>query len=201
MKATNEIKPRLDVVSRAITSIVEGVCKENDFDIQYSGIESTDGLPVRQLPAIWDALKTAKARMNHQMNQLISRITHRWNLASSIHRLPAEVLAIIFQEFEPIPGHPDGDSSLLNLLLVLRAWYDAITGSPQLWRSFGAHTPYNIARLVVDHSKALPISVDWRPPREPPKRDLGKVLDLAIENSARVKSLTASVPHEGDPHL
>ncbi|KIO17272.1 hypothetical protein M407DRAFT_33072 [Tulasnella calospora MUT 4182] len=201
--------PRPDVVSQAIATIVEGVCKENDFDIQYSGVESTYGLPVRRLPTFWDALKAAKARMNQQMDQLIAHFIHRWNRASSIHRLPVEVLAIIFQEFEPSPPHPDGDSSLFDLLLVCRTWYDAITGSPQLWRFFGAHTPYNIARLIVDRSKALPISVDWRPPisadwhlpAEPPKWDLGKVLDLAIENSTRIKSLTADVPWMGNRHL
>ncbi|KIO28203.1 hypothetical protein M407DRAFT_22538 [Tulasnella calospora MUT 4182] len=193
--------PRLDVVSRAMTTIVEGVFKENDLDTQYSGVESTDGLPVRRLPAVWDALKAAKARMDQQMDQLIARLTHRWNLASPIHRLPAEVLVIIFQEFEPIPGHPDGDSSLLDLLLVCQTWYDAITGSPRLWRSFGAHTPYSIARLVVDRSKTLPISVDWRPPTEPPKGDLGKVLDLAIENSTRIKNLETDAPYAGDLHL
>lgn len=36
MKAVREINlPQLDIVSQAVLTIVEGVCKENDLDIQY----------------------------------------------------------------------------------------------------------------------------------------------------------------------
>ncbi|KAG8913083.1 hypothetical protein FRC01_004752 [Tulasnella sp. 417] len=157
----------------------------------FSGVESTDTLPVRCLAAVGEALKAAKARMNQQVDELIAHLSHRWNLASSIHRLPSEVLAMVFREFEPYsPGH----THLLDLLLVCRVWYDTIMGSPELWGSFAAYTPYNIARLVIDRSQTLPISVDWDTSVEaryrwPRRRDPTKVLGLAIENSMRIKSI------------
>ncbi|KAG8922889.1 hypothetical protein FRC01_013480, partial [Tulasnella sp. 417] len=189
MKETNP--PRLDIVSQAIVTLVEGICKENDFAIQYSGIESTDTLPIWCLATVGDTLKAAKSRMNQRVDQLIAHLSHRWNLASLIHRLPSEVLAMVFREFEPYsPGH----THLLDLLLVCRVWYDTIMGSPELWGSFAAYTPYNIARLIIDRSKTLPLSVDWNTGVKAPRsRDSSKVFGLAIENSMRIKSLNAHV--------
>ncbi|KAG9019961.1 hypothetical protein FS837_008729, partial [Tulasnella sp. UAMH 9824] len=184
--------------------MIEGICKENDFDIQYKRVDSTDSVPVRRLPTMWDALKAAKARMNQQMDQLIARLARRWNLASSVHQLPVEVLAIIFKEFQPSSPHSEGSNSLFNLLLVCRAWYKTITAFPELWCSYDARMPDNIAQRVIDHSKPLPISVNWdtvHGPYGPVRRDLGKLLDLAIENSTRIKSLASCVPDYGYPDL
>ncbi|KAG8913082.1 hypothetical protein FRC01_004751, partial [Tulasnella sp. 417] len=197
MKETNT--PRLDIVSQAIVTLVEGVCKENDFDIQYSGIESTDALPIWCLATVGETLKAAKARMNQRVDQLIAHLSHRWNLASLIHRLPSEVLAMVFREFEPYsPGH----THLLDLLLVCRVWYDTIMGSPELWGSFAAYTPHNIARLIIDRSKTLPLSVDWNTGvKAPISRDSSKVFGLAIENSMRIKSLDVDVLTRNDSGL
>ncbi|KIO17270.1 hypothetical protein M407DRAFT_33070 [Tulasnella calospora MUT 4182] len=194
MKAESEIKwPQQDVVSRAISTVVEGICTDNHLDIQYSGIDSTDMFPAGCLPTIGDALKAAKARMNDHMDQLIAHLAHLWNRASSVHRLPVDILAIIFEEFELSPPHRD--SSLLNVLPVCRTWYDTATGSPKLWRKFGSLMPPNIVRLVIDRSQSLPISVDWyawnRSHLSEGSRDTSKVLDLALENSMRLKEFDA----------
>ncbi|KAG9039313.1 hypothetical protein FS837_001018 [Tulasnella sp. UAMH 9824] len=209
-----EIKsPQKDMVFRAISTFVEGICEENDCDLRFSGIEWADAVPVRCLGTFRDELKAVQARMNQQIDKIISRLAQRWNIVSpSIHKLPLEVLVMILGEFEPsdpnrpantndLTPPPSGyqpakETSLFDLLLVCRTWYDAILGSPGLWGYFdGTMTP-KIASLVIDRSQLLPISVRWdtyRTSRRCNTFNFASFVEMALKNSMRVRSIDISV--------
>ncbi|KAG9022160.1 hypothetical protein FS837_006569 [Tulasnella sp. UAMH 9824] len=197
MKAVREINvPQEDVISQAILAIVDEVCKENGLDIRYSGIESTEALPLPRLPIIWDGLKAVKAQVAQQIDQLIAHLASRWNASCSINKLPVEVLVMIFKEFEFDLPHTGGSSRLLNLLLVCRAWYEVIMGSPQLWCSLDSKMPHHIAQLVIDRSRMLPLSVHWHTYNmfyRQNERDSSKLFELTIGNSRRIRSLDVRV--------
>ncbi|KAG9039314.1 hypothetical protein FS837_001019 [Tulasnella sp. UAMH 9824] len=180
--------PRQGAVSQALSTLVEGICKDNDYEIRYSGMESADTLPVDGLLTIRDELNAAKVRLNHQIDKLVAHLAYLRNLSSPVHRLPPDVWVIILQEFGPWSPKRWVNTSLFPLLLVCRTWYDTVTGSPQLWGRHGINTNmhYEIARLVIDRSRMHPISVGWYASRE---RDLSKMLDLAIANSTRIRSI------------
>ncbi|KAG8922890.1 hypothetical protein FRC01_013481 [Tulasnella sp. 417] len=199
VKSMKEAKAfRKDIVSRTISTLVDGICEENDCDLQYSGIEWAEAAPVGQLATFRDELEAAKAEMNQQLDNLIARLARRLNrVTSSIHRLPVEVLVMIFEEFEPDEPHTDDNTSLFDLLLICRTWYDAIIGSPQLWGCVSVDMPPKIASLVLDRSRFHPISLNWHSyasPREPTTRELIKLLDLAIENSTRLRQIDIHAP-------
>ncbi|KIO27145.1 hypothetical protein M407DRAFT_23561 [Tulasnella calospora MUT 4182] len=204
-KPMDEMKAvRKDAASRALSVLIGGIYKENGCDILYSGIESAKAIPVDRLPTIRVELKAAKALINQQVDQLIARIAFRWNKASLVHQLPVEVLAMILAKFQPSPPISDGSPSLLKLLLVCRTWYDTIMGSPQLWGYLDAQMPHKIAQLVINRSQPLPFSVNWHTYEMPigPKRwGLPKMLDLAIENSTRVKKVDIRAPRWSRPNL
>ncbi|KAG9023084.1 hypothetical protein FS837_006008 [Tulasnella sp. UAMH 9824] len=177
MQAVREINvPQEDVISQAILAIVDEVFKENGLDIRYSGVESTDALPLPRLPILWDALKAAKAQVAQQIDQLIAHLAGRWNTSCSINKLPVDVLVMIFKEFEFDLPHTGGSSRLLNLLLVCRAWYEAIMGSPNSGAPWIQKCPTTL------HSSS-----------STNERDSSKLLELTIGNSRRIRSLDVRV--------
>lgn len=104
--------PRKDVVSRAVSTLVNGICEENEYDLQYSGIPWVDAVPVGNLVTFRNELEAAKAQMNQQLENLIARLAHRLNrVKSSVHSLPVEVLVTIFEEFEPSAPIPASSTS------------------------------------------------------------------------------------------
>ncbi|KIO17274.1 hypothetical protein M407DRAFT_22541 [Tulasnella calospora MUT 4182] len=188
---------RKGLVSQAISVLVDGICKQNDCGIQYSGIEWADALPADRFLAIGDDLKAVQVQLNQQVNKLTARLAYRRNLSSLVHRLPPEVLMTILEEFKPTPPHPDNDDSLFDLLLVCRTWYETIIGSSQLWGYFAAKMPYKIARLVIDRSQMHPISVYWHTNQmdiRSASGHLSKMIDLAVANSTRIRSVDIRVP-------
>ncbi|KAG8914481.1 hypothetical protein FRC01_004039 [Tulasnella sp. 417] len=195
---------RKDVISQALSVLVEGICNQNGYGFSYSGVESVEALPVDRLPTIADELKAAKAIINQQLDQLAARILYLWNTACLVHQLPVEVLAMIFGEFRPTPPGSDSSTSLLDLLLVCRTWHDVIVGSPQLWDYFGAEMSYKIAQLVINRSQTSSFSVKWDTwnlPLEPRKSGLCRMMDLLIENSTRVQKIDIRASRSGRPSL
>lgn len=163
-------------------------------------MESADALPIGGLLTIRDELNAAKVHLNQQIDKLVTHLAYLHSPPPRVHRLPPEVWGMILQGFGPWSPHQWDQKSLLPLLLVCRKWYDIITGSPQLWGEISTDMPYEIARLAIDRSQKRPISVDWRVsyvPHTSRRRDLSNMLDLAIANSTRIRSLAVSVPHAG----
>ncbi|KAG8946766.1 hypothetical protein FRC04_011422 [Tulasnella sp. 424] len=191
-----------DAVSRAFSTLVEGICNENGYDLQYSAVESVDVIPVHHLTAIEAALSAAKEQLNQRMNKLFARFRYRSNLESPVHRLPADVLMMIFQEFKPV--RPPANSSIFNLLLVCRTWYDIIIPSPQLWQDFSADMPLKIARLVIDRSRMHPVTVYWPisgTHYRPQRLESSEVLDMVIEHSIRIKKLIVRSANSSYPNI
>ncbi|KAG8950581.1 hypothetical protein FRC00_007630, partial [Tulasnella sp. 408] len=186
-----EIKsPRKDMVSQAISTLIDGICQENDCDLRFSGIEWADAVPVGCLGSFRDKLKAVQAQMNQQIDKITGRLARRWNLGTpSLHKLPLEVLVMIFGEFEPSAPNPGANTSLFDLLLVCRTWSDAIIGSPQRWEYLHQSMPHKIAKLVIDRSQLRPISIKWlsdgvyRGPEI--LLNLANILELAIQNASR----------------
>ncbi|KAG8950582.1 hypothetical protein FRC00_007631, partial [Tulasnella sp. 408] len=167
-------------------------------DYGKSGIEWADAVPVGCLGTFRDELKAVQAQLNQKLDKIIGLIAHRWNLVTpSIHKLPLEVLVMIFGEFEPSAPNPGVNTSLFDLLLVCRTWYDAIIESPRLWGYVDESMSQKIARLVIDRSQLHPISVNWhsyRIPQWPKEFNFVGFLDLTLENLARVRSVDISLP-------
>ncbi|KAG9039315.1 hypothetical protein FS837_001020 [Tulasnella sp. UAMH 9824] len=198
---TEITQPQNDVVTQAISTLVKGIYEENGYHLPKSGTDWRDAVPPGSLLTFKDELKAAKARMSQQLEILMARVAHHANLvASLVHRLPVEVLAMVFGEFEPSKPHTRGNTSLFDLLLVCRTWYDGIIGSPRLWGWLDAEMPYKIARMVMDRSRRCPIALSWhsfRLPRGSRRLEQFKLLDLAIENSTRIKRVDIHLPRWG----
>lgn len=96
------------------------------------------------------------------MDLSAARMQHLRNLASPIHQLPLDILAIILKGF-PVWSPSEETTSLLDLLTVGRAWRDAILNLPQLWTAFPLDIPPKLAPLVLERSKNLPLTITCLP--------------------------------------
>ncbi|KAG9002001.1 hypothetical protein FRB90_011458 [Tulasnella sp. 427] len=153
-----------DVVSQAIATLSEGICKMTfDDDVRYRGLETGDAIPWNHLHAIRQEFQNAKARINKEIDQVLLRISTKINRASSIQRLPAEVFMMILHEFKPVrrPPSKSYDTNLFDLLLVCRSWNDLIMDSPQLWCYLDSRMPHRIAQLALDRSKPHKLNIAW----------------------------------------
>ncbi|KAG9016266.1 hypothetical protein FRB90_003556 [Tulasnella sp. 427] len=179
--------------------VIEGVCKRYGsdmrvifYDLAYSGVKSSDGVPSTDLPSIGRDLRAAKAHINKEIDDMVAHLAHRQNRDSSLYRLPVEVSIMLFKEFKPKIPTSKCDS-LFDLLLVCRLWHQIITSTPQLWSHFDGTVPYSIAKLVIERSQSHPLTVscslsDTEMVSEH-KRQLDSVLGLAILNSTRIKTI------------
>ncbi|KAG8942803.1 hypothetical protein FRC04_003498 [Tulasnella sp. 424] len=146
------------------------------------------------LPDNVEALALVKSCINNELDMLISSMQHRRNLAAPIHKLPIEVLVMIFAHFTASSSLSD-DYNLLDLTTVNKLWYDAIVHSPQLWTVLESDFPLKINKLVVQRSKNLPISLIWdNTGYESEQPELAGILELAVQNSVRLKSIEMTVP-------
>ncbi|KAG8914480.1 hypothetical protein FRC01_004038 [Tulasnella sp. 417] len=122
----------------------------------------------------------------------------RRNLAAPIHRLPIEVLVLIFAAYAESSSLAD-DHSLLDLTTVSKAWYNSIVHSPELWTILQSDFSPKIAKLVLQRSKNLPLSLIWNNTdcEESDEEELEEILELALQNSRRLKSIDMIVPEWG----
>ncbi|KAG8907318.1 hypothetical protein FRC01_007731, partial [Tulasnella sp. 417] len=119
----------------------------------------------------------------------------RRNLAAPIHKLPIEVMVMIFAAYSkssPLAYYP----SLLDLTTVNKLWYDAIVYSPQLWTVLESDFSPKIAKLVIERSKALPLSLVWhdKERNEQEEQELERFLALVVQHSHRFKSINMIFP-------
>ncbi|KAG8962152.1 hypothetical protein FRC05_005493 [Tulasnella sp. 425] len=189
--------PQKEAVAEALSILMGSVNKENDtqeIPVAFASLAS--------LPDNVEALALAKACINKELDTLISSMQHRSNLAAPIHKLPIEVLVMIFAHFTASSSLSD-NCSLLELTTVNKLWYDAIVHSPQLWTVVESYFSPKIAKLVVQRSKNLPLSLIWdnRGCDENEQPELAEILDLLVQNSARLRSIKITVPTRSEPSV
>ncbi|KAG8938370.1 hypothetical protein FRC00_000222, partial [Tulasnella sp. 408] len=186
-------RPSKNAITKALDILLESIQEENKGLSASSCIHPLNTIPFEQLATHVELLRSAKTHLNNEADELISHIQHRRNLAAPIHRLPPEIFGTILENFAA-DGKLDGEHGLLPLLNVGRLWYSAITNSPRLWTSLDAALPSKIARLVIDRSNNLPIlSLDWNTTKGYDEENHEKILELAIQNSTRLKSMELQV--------
>ncbi|KAG9002000.1 hypothetical protein FRB90_011457 [Tulasnella sp. 427] len=153
------------LISQAIAMVFEAACKANGCDVPYCGSESVLMIPLDRLEATRTQFLSAKSRIEEGMNQLMLNLSLQLNHTSPIHRLPSEVLTIIFQEFKP-GRQVSPDTNLFDL-----------TG----------HTA-----LALLRSNPQPIHVELMPKLRGSIEEWKDVLDALVRSSERFKDLEIS---------
>ncbi|KAG9034260.1 hypothetical protein FS837_002252 [Tulasnella sp. UAMH 9824] len=189
-------RPSKDAITKALNITLESIQGEGNSALSCT--HPLNAIPFEQLATEVELLRSAKAHLHKEADERISHIQHRRNLAAPVHRLPQEIFGMILESFAA-DRHVGEEHGLLQLLHVGRLWYTAITNSPRLWTSVDAALPSKIARLVIDRSKNLPIlSLDWNTTDGYDEGEHEKILELAIQNSKRFKSMELRVSSD-DP--
>ncbi|KAG9047251.1 hypothetical protein FS837_002724 [Tulasnella sp. UAMH 9824] len=147
--------------------------------------------PSTSLPDNVEALKLAKLYINTELDALISCMQHRRNLAASIHKLPIEVMDMIFAAYTESSSLND-IPSLFDLAAVNKLWYDTIVHSPQLWTTLESDFTPKIAKLVLQRSKNLPFDLIWDT-ADCDESESKELLDVVAQNSTRLKSVKMTV--------
>ncbi|KAG8907319.1 hypothetical protein FRC01_007732 [Tulasnella sp. 417] len=126
---------------------------------------------------------------------------HRRNLSASIHKLPTDVMVMIFAAYTESSSLVD-TPNLLDLTTVNKLWYDTIINSPQLWTVLESDFPPKIARLVIGRSKNFPLTLIWDTAScaESESRELKEVLKVVAPNSTRLKSIKMKVTEFWGPN-
>lgn len=153
--------------------------------------------PLSSLPDNVEALKLARLCINRELGALLSCVQHRRNLATSIHKLPIEVMIMIFAaytEFSSLTDIP----CLLHLMTVNKLWYDIIVHSPHLWTVLESDFTPKILNLVLQRSKNLPLSLIWDSAgcEERESKELKEVLEVVSQNSIRLESIKMVVAEQ-----
>ncbi|KAG8906431.1 hypothetical protein FRC01_008024, partial [Tulasnella sp. 417] len=148
-----------------------------------------------------DALRVAKSSLDKEADGLIFRIQVHRNVATPTYRIPAEVFEMIFKETLEITEDERraGDvRTLLRLTEVCRHWYTTIINCPRLWTSLDSALPPNVAELVFERSRNLPIlSLDWETAEEDVSdREKKQTLWMVHNNSRRFKSMSFKIQDE-----
>ncbi|KAG8912515.1 hypothetical protein FRC01_005066, partial [Tulasnella sp. 417] len=196
--------PSKDAIAKALDILLGSIQEENKSTFTYSCTHPLGAIPFEQLATAVEALDLAKSHLVKAAEDLISRIQHHRNLAAPIHRLPQEIFGMILEKFAANRS-VSGEHGLIWLLQVGRIWHDAIVSSPRLWTWWDSALPAKIARLVIERSKGLPIlsfiwnTADYSDDSDGSEEHEGYegILELAIQNSMRFKSMDLRVWSDG----
>ncbi|KAG8988165.1 hypothetical protein FRB90_002934, partial [Tulasnella sp. 427] len=188
--------PHKDAVGRALSILVKSLNEENGSDYVFQKVPA-NLVPLQSLPDNVAALRLAKTVMDKELDAIISYMQRRRNTASPIERLPPEILLAILDSLLPSIS----SAELLHLTTVSTLWYDTMVHSPQLWTVLKSPLSPQIAGLFVKRSGSLPLSLDWNDndfdvPDQ--REEMKRVLEIPIQNSSRLKSISASI-FESEP--
>ncbi|KAG9047244.1 hypothetical protein FS837_002717 [Tulasnella sp. UAMH 9824] len=177
--------PSEDATVKALDILLDSIQKEN-------GVEFMSSIPVQQLAKSADALSLARSHLHKKVDDLISRIQHHRNRAAPLHRLPQEIFETILEKYAVRYG-PKG---LFRLIQVGRLWHTTIVNCPHLWTRVASRYPARVVRLIIMRSKSLStleFNWHWAHPRS---KEGEEILEMAVANSARFKSMEITVRQE-----
>ncbi|KAG8901195.1 hypothetical protein FRC00_008450 [Tulasnella sp. 408] len=91
---------------------------------------------------------------------------------------------------------------LFDLTTVNKLWHNAIVHSPQLWTVLESDFTPKIAKLVLQRSKNLPLSLIWDTADcdESESKELKEILEMVAQNSTRLQSIKMTVPECWKPN-
>ncbi|KDQ17438.1 hypothetical protein BOTBODRAFT_172478 [Botryobasidium botryosum FD-172 SS1] len=118
------------------------------------------------------------------------------NLRAPVHRLPTEIISLIFRFIEPDSLHTTLDTCArysvpLNVSSVSRRWRQVALSTPEIWSKIDMHS-MSLAALFIERSKRAPldVAVDQDP----------NMMALVLPHIDRWRALRAIIPTRlGEP--
>ncbi|KAJ8095189.1 hypothetical protein PM082_010411 [Marasmius tenuissimus] len=175
---------------------------------------------MRDWQAEINRLRSAMHRLENRRNGLKKTMERCRSLLSPVHRLPAEVLALIFSFCSEAPGlvRPSCCPVALQVVRVCGRWRDVGLGTPSLWSSIGiafqdwrdkAKSLIALTQLFMERSKQSPLDL-WiefgteDAAESDPGHESGHpfmpVIAALSRNCGRWRSLTIRIPRPFAQH-
>ncbi|KAK1221099.1 hypothetical protein PQX77_016146 [Marasmius sp. AFHP31] len=175
---------------------------------------------MREWQVEMNRLQSAMYRLENRRNGLKKTMERCRSLLSPVHRLPAEVLALIFSFCSEAPGlvHPSCCPVALQVVRVCGRWRDVGLGTPSLWSSIGitfqdwrdkARSLMALTQLFMERSKQSPLDLwiefgtedaaDSDPGRES-EHPLVPVIAALSRNCSRWRSVSIRIPRSFAQH-
>ncbi|KAG8961752.1 hypothetical protein FRC00_011398 [Tulasnella sp. 408] len=152
--------PSDDAVAKAFSVLMASMSEENGRAFVSGDNNAYELLSSPELARNVHAVWLAQSCMVRKMDLYVARMQHQRNLTLPVHRLPLDVLALIFEEF-PVWSPSKDTTSILDLLKVDHGWRTAILNLPELWTAFPLDLPPKLAPLVLARSKNLPLTLTY----------------------------------------
>ncbi|KAG9047248.1 hypothetical protein FS837_002721 [Tulasnella sp. UAMH 9824] len=153
--------PSQDAIAKALGILLDSIQEENGLDFALSYNPSLSVIPLERLVSNVDALRVATSHLDQGAGKSIRRIQVYRNSVASIHRIPAEVFELILHKATD-ENAVESARTLYTLMSVCRHWHSTIVSCPRLCTRLDPDLPVEVARLVIERSKSLPIlSLRW----------------------------------------
>ncbi|KAG8924011.1 hypothetical protein FRC01_012057 [Tulasnella sp. 417] len=111
-------------------------------------------------------------------------------MATPLYRIPAEVFEEIFKAMIEGGEALDNARTLMKLMGVCRHWHATILNCPRLWTRLDSDLPPEIAALIIERSRGLPIlSLRWEADGRDHSNTDTAVLHMVTQNSRQLKSM------------
>ncbi|KDQ17439.1 hypothetical protein BOTBODRAFT_172479 [Botryobasidium botryosum FD-172 SS1] len=169
----------------------------NSVDVQSSSTATPElDLSVRDDGPEVAALRLALGAIEAYIHKEIAAHQQCRNLRAPIHRLPTEIISLIFQFIEPDYFRTTSDANTrknapLNVSSVSRRWRQVALSTPEIWSKIDMRST-SLAALFIERSKRAPldVAVDQEP----------KMMALVLPHIDRWRALRAIIPaHRGKP--
>ncbi|KAG8948732.1 hypothetical protein FRC04_009343 [Tulasnella sp. 424] len=189
--------PRKEAITKALAILMESINEENGSQLPYEDTAAFDSASPETLAEFDNALSIANSSLSQFFNGLIADIRYRRNRPVPIHQIPAEVFTTIVICLTSDYSPKEGERDMLNLMGVSRRWRDIILNSPELWTNIRSDHPPEHAKLIIERSKAHPLSLDWNTSRfhdlDSNNEEFQGTLELVTRNSSRLRSIKVTV--------
>ncbi|KAG9016270.1 hypothetical protein FRB90_003560 [Tulasnella sp. 427] len=143
------------------------------------------------------ALAAAKSSIITALDRMISAARRRRNVAAFIHQLPQEVFVTILSHLYAAYTLDGLEHRMVNLMTINHTWRDVIINSPQLWTVIRSDYPLEFAKLVLERSKARPLSLMWDTSAshhlDKNSEDYDDLLELVKQHAERFCSMKVAV--------
>ncbi|KAG8948714.1 hypothetical protein FRC04_009324 [Tulasnella sp. 424] len=205
--------PQNPAITKALAILMESIQEENGSQLAYESVDTAafDSASLETLVEVDNALGIANSCISQVINSLIADIRYRRNLINSliadiryrrnrvalIHQLPAEVFTTIVTCLTEDYSPKEGERHMLDLMVVSRRWADIIVNSPELWTNIRFDHPAKFVKLIIERSKAHPLSLAWDSSRshdlDSNNEEFKSMVELVTRNSPRLRSMEVTV--------
>ncbi|KAG9025892.1 hypothetical protein FS837_004790 [Tulasnella sp. UAMH 9824] len=189
--------PRKEAIAKALAILIKSVNEENGSQLVSEDTSTLDSAAPGALFDAEEALDVTKSCFIENIDRLISDIRRRRNVAAPIHQFPPEVFITILTHLADAYSLEGKEYRILDLMTVNRTWREIIINSPQLWTTIRSDYPPEFANLVIERSKAHPLSLQWDTSAshylDSDNDEFKDILELATRNSSRIRTMNVVV--------